>query len=137
MIKVTKIVLDLDSAIVSTERTRRTVSEPDLLAIKLVAIDGHRMALEGKERLEALKLMCRHDLPQELIAWRLCMGLEALRRYAQRSKIKLPLVRRPAHWSVDYMDKRNDLKKRRLEKENAQRQVGKQRSDELEGTTQD
>lgn len=111
-----------DSAHVSTVLIGRTrMSELDKTAIELVALDGHRMDLKKEERLEAIKIMSQHNVPQEQIAWRLCMKLEALRRFATRAKIKLPLATTPAHWSVDYIDKRLPERKQ-VARENAARQ---------------
>lgn len=112
-------VLGKSDANVNTVLIGRTlVVEPDPLAIKLVALDGHQMELTKEERLEAIKIMASNKVPREHIAWRLRMKLDTLERLALRAKIALPKMVTPAHWSVEYIDKRLTGRKEKS-KENA------------------
>lgn len=87
--------------------------EPDLLAIRLVALDGHQMPLVKEDRIEAIKLMSANNIPREQIAWRLCMNVDALEKFTKRKRIKLPEIRPPAHWTSSYVDFRNAAERRR------------------------
>lgn len=82
--------------------------ELDLTAIELVALDGHRMPLQGDERNEAIKLMVEHNVTREVIAWRLCITLAALNQHATRKKLKLPPIKDPVHWTSKYISNRNE-----------------------------
>lgn len=137
----TPVVLVPGDVIVSTARIERTLmTELDELAIRLVALDGHRMKLKKEERTEAIKLMAQHNVPQEQMAWRLCINVETLRRQATRDKIKLSTGHPTAHWTYEYMVKPSEERKEKIRADARRRaatarQVGKQRSDELERTT--
>lgn len=136
-------VLVPDDVIVSTVRIGRILmTEPDELAIKLVALDGHRMKLTKEEQNEAIKIMAQNKVPQEQMAWRLCMSVETLRRRAIRDKVKLTPGNPIAHWTYEYMVKPSESRKEKIRADARRRaatarQVGRQRSDELERTTQE
>lgn len=88
-------------------------NEPDPIAIKLVALDGHNMPLTKEDRLEAIKLMTNRGLSRQDIADRLCINLDALERFAKNHKIKLPPRKLPAHWTSRYIDSRNHTARER------------------------
>lgn len=112
-------VLVMGSANVNTVLIGRTLAvEPDPLVVELVALDGHRMPLVKQERLDAIKMMVARNVDREVMAWRLCISLDALKRCAVRAGILLPSLTPTAHWSVDYMDKRLPIRKQ-IAKENA------------------
>lgn len=81
-------------------------AEPDPLAIELVAVDGHQLALKGQERLEAIRIMVAQNVPREQMAWRLCMKISALERCAGRANILLPKTKPSAHWTLEYYEQR-------------------------------
>lgn len=81
--------------------------EPDPIAIRLVALDGHKMPLTKEDRIEAIKLMASNNVNRVDIAWRLCINLDALERFARSHQIKLPPRKPPAHWTSGYIDTRN------------------------------
>lgn len=102
----TQVVQVQSSAIANTEPTGRTLmTEPDELAIKLVVLDGHRMKLKGEERTEAIRLMTERKVPSKIMAWRLCIHYETLRRAASRANITLPDKVKEAHWTYNYVEK--------------------------------
>lgn len=131
------------NAIASTVWIGRTLmTELDELAIRLVALDGHRMKLKKDERTEAIKIMAQHNVPQEQMAWRLCINIETLRRQANRDKIKLSSGHPTAHWTYEYMVKPSEERKEKIRADARRRaatarQIGKQRAINMEGTPQD
>lgn len=82
--------------------------EPDMVAVELVALDGHRMALKKESRIAAIKLMTEHGIDREVMAWRLRMTVVALETYAARARIKITPLKSPAHWTSGYIANRNE-----------------------------
>lgn len=60
------------------------------LSVTLVAHDGHRLPLRGAERVAAIQIMVRLQVPAAEMARRLCVGREALATAARRAGIELP-----------------------------------------------
>lgn len=105
------------------------VKELDPIAVKLVALDGHQLALKKLDRLEAIKLMIEHNVPRQIMAWRLCINVLALERYTKNHNIKLPPTVPPAHWSVDYIDARSPESRRVATRERARRRRERESED--------
>lgn len=97
------------------------MTEIDPIAIDLVALDGHRMRLKKEERLEAIKIMTKHKVSRQHMAWRLCITVDSLERVAREANIKLPPTVPPAHWSVYYFDKRDREQQNAAARERARR----------------
>lgn len=99
-------------AIVNTELIERmSMDQLDHLAISQVAEDGLRLALAGEERLEAIRIMVEKSVPTDLMAWRLCMDRAYMVKIAHRAGIFFP--KPPAHWTVEYVDRRKNDKRRK------------------------
>lgn len=99
-----KIVRGLDIAIVNT---RCAMAELDTIAINLVALDGHKMKLKGEDRLEAIRMMAARNVSRQHMAWRLGITVDSLERVVRGKNIKLPTTIQPAHWTVDYLERRD------------------------------
>ena len=61
----------------------------DWLAVTLVAVDGHRMHLTGRDRQEALRAMYDRGVDQELMAARLFTNRRAVEAALQRLNISV------------------------------------------------
>lgn len=97
------------------------MTEPDELAIKQVAIDGHRLKLKKDERLVAIKMMAaRGVIPQDM-AWRLKVSVDTIQRVAKNAEIELPKAVTPVHWSYNYIFVRDDKRKKQLQSDAARR----------------
>lgn len=77
-----------------------TEQDSRALTVALVAIDGHRIALRGAEKTEAVQIMVGRGLDTETIAERLRTTPERLRPWARRHGIELPPMRPPQEWWV-------------------------------------
>ena len=70
------------------------------LTAKMVAHDGHRMALRGAEREAALRMMAALGLDRKTIADRLRMTVYQVGRAARYYGITLLPTVPPQHWTV-------------------------------------
>jgi hypothetical protein len=78
-----------------------TDADSRALSVALVVEDGHRIALRGAERAEAVRIMVRRGLSTETIADRLRIKTESLRLWARRHGITLPSMVEPQAWWVE------------------------------------
>jgi hypothetical protein len=86
---------------------------PDELAVTLVVVDHHRMPLVGPDRTEAIRRLAEQGYQAEEIAQRLRMrSAMSVRRWARQHGVRLP-GKRPAHWTVEYVEKRQTPANRR------------------------
>ena len=106
-----KVVVGAIANIEQIERILTMDQDLDLIAIKLVALDGHKMPLTGNNRAAAIKIMAEYEVTVEHMAWRLHMNPETLRKFAKYQKITLPKAVKPAHWTVAYVDRRDKARK--------------------------
>lgn len=94
----------------------------DLIAIKQVAEDGHRLTLTGDDRIEAIRIMSQRGIPVEQMAHRLYTDRGNVEKIAKRAGIKFKKPK--AHWTFQYMDQtRAERRKRERESERAKRKA--------------
>lgn len=105
----------------------------DMMAVELVALDGHQMALKKEERIEAINLMIKHGVPKPIMAWRLCLSTSALERFARTKNIKIPSSIVPAHWTLDYIDKRTPEYRKQAAIERAKKKRERERQARVNG----
>lgn len=80
------------------------------LTAALVAIDGARMALKGRERIEAIRLMARRGLSTEDMALRLRTSVHVVAQAASRAGIKIPRLDEPGFYRIAYPGRRSRAK---------------------------
>ncbi len=85
----------------------------DEVAVRLV-LGGHRMALHGADRLEAVRRMAESGLARVEIAQRIKLTRSALEYWARRHGVALPDDRPARHWTYDWVETRRDPANRRL-----------------------
>lgn len=87
-------------------------TEQDSIALTaaLVAHDGARMALKGRERIEAIRLMARRGLGADVMALRLRTNTEVVSTAARRAGIRIPQVDKPGFYRIAYPGRRSRAK---------------------------
>lgn len=98
------------------------MTEPDELAIEQVVVDGHKLKLTKAERVIAIRLMTERGIEAKVMAERLKVRVETIRRDAKDANIELPKAVEPVHWTYNYVFARG------AEREQRKRDAAKQRA---------
>lgn len=73
----------------------------DIIGIKQVVDDGHRLRLRKRERTEAVRIMCEREVPSFIQMWLLKIDYRTLGRAAHDANSSLPGTV-DAHWTYQY-----------------------------------
>lgn len=78
----------------------------DELAVQLV-VDGYSMPLDGADRTEAIRRMGERGVTRVEMARRLRMAdQDAVSSWTRRHGVKLGTTVRPAHWTVQWLERK-------------------------------